>query len=98
MKRFEEKDQSLSVLFQEGANFVDLTNLDDVVQTFANYSVDCIVLCIGEEAYTETLGNIDDLSLSEPQAKLADELYETGVPIILVYLGRLYIYKGFRNV
>ena len=89
MKRFEEKDPSPNVLFREGANFTHLTNLDDAVQTVANHSVDYIVLCIGEEAYTETLGNIDDLSLSEQQTKLADALYETGVPIILVYLGRL---------
>ena len=46
----------------------------------ANY----IVLCLGEEAYAETPGNINDLYLPDNQAKFAQELAKTGKPVILV--------------
>jgi len=48
---------------------------------------DVVILCIGEWTYTETPGNIDDLSISAPQTKLAHALFETGKPVVVVYLG-----------
>jgi beta-glucosidase len=50
----------------------------------AAQNVDAIVACIGEPAYCETPGNIDDLTMSEPQLKLVKELATTGKPIVLV--------------
>jgi len=50
----------------------------------AAQNVDAIVACIGEPAYCETPGNIDDLTMSEPQLKLVEELATTGKPIVLV--------------
>lgn len=50
----------------------------------AAQNVDAIVACIGEPAYCETPGNIDDLTMSEPQLKLVKELAATGKPIVLV--------------
>ncbi|MCK9157153.1 MAG: glycoside hydrolase family 3 C-terminal domain-containing protein [Paludibacteraceae bacterium] len=47
-------------------------------------SVDYIVLCLGENSYCETPGNLDDLTLSENQLKLAEALAATKKPIILV--------------
>lgn len=49
--------------------------------------VDIIVACIGENSYTETVGNTDDLHLSSNQTKLVTELAKTGKPIILVLNG-----------
>lgn len=46
--------------------------------------VDYIVLCVGENSYCETPGNLDELSLSENQIELAKALYKTGKPVILV--------------
>lgn len=46
--------------------------------------VDYIVLCVGENSYCETPGNLDELTLSENQTVLALELQKTGKPIILV--------------
>lgn len=46
--------------------------------------VDCIILCIGENSYCETPGNLDDLYLSDNQQRLAQELAKTGKPIIFV--------------
>ena len=45
---------------------------------------DVIIACIGENSYTETPGNLNDLWLSENQRNLVKELAKTGKPIILV--------------
>ena len=46
--------------------------------------VDYIVLCLGENSYCETPGNLDELVLSENQTQLALALQRTGKPVILV--------------
>lgn len=46
--------------------------------------VDYIVLCVGENSYCETPGNLDELTLSENQTNLALALQKTGKPLILV--------------
>ncbi len=46
--------------------------------------VDYILLCVGENSYCETPGNLDELSLSENQTALALALQKTGKPMILV--------------
>ena len=43
-----------------------------------------IVLALGEGSYCETPGNITDLTIGEPQIKLAEALKATGKPIVLV--------------
>ena len=40
--------------------------------------VDYIILCIGENSYCETPGNLDELTLSENQTELALALQQTG--------------------
>ncbi len=45
---------------------------------------DVVVLCLGEGSYTETPGNLTDLTLSETQLKFAEEIIATGKPVILV--------------
>ena len=45
---------------------------------------DYIVLCLGENSYTEKPGDLQDLSLSDLQIRLANELAATGKPVILV--------------
>lgn len=50
----------------------------------AAQGVDYIVLCLGENSYCETPGNLDDLYLSENQQSLAKALTATGKPVILV--------------
>ncbi len=46
--------------------------------------VDYIVLCVGENSYCETPGNLDELALSQNQIALALALQKTGKPMILV--------------
>jgi beta-glucosidase len=45
---------------------------------------DAVVLCLGEGSYAETPGNITDLTLPEPQLKLAEAIEATGKPVVLV--------------
>jgi beta-glucosidase len=47
-------------------------------------AADVIVLCLGEGSYTETPGNITDLTLAEPQLRLAEALEATGKPLVMV--------------
>ena len=47
---------------------------------------DAVIVCIGEGSYAETPGNITDLTLSEPQLKLAEALEATGKPVVLVLI------------
>ena len=50
----------------------------------AAQSADVVVLALGEGSYCETPGNITDLTLGEPQLKLAEAMIATGKPVVLV--------------
>jgi len=82
LKAIEQKVGKDNVIYQPGASFDQLQNVDETVN--AAKSSDAIVLCLGELSYTENVGNIDDLSLPAAQTQLAVELAKTGKPIILV--------------
>lgn len=45
---------------------------------------DVIIACVGENSYTETPGNIDDLNLSANQIAMVQSLAAYGKPVILV--------------
>jgi beta-glucosidase len=45
---------------------------------------DVVVLCLGEGSYTETPGNLTDLTLSETQLNFAEKIIATGKPVVLV--------------
>ena len=47
-------------------------------------NIDKIVLCLGENAYAESPGVIDDLTLDKYQLLLAEEAIKSGVPVVLV--------------
>jgi beta-glucosidase len=46
--------------------------------------VDYILLCLGENSYTETPGNLNELDLSANQLVLATAMLGTGKPVILI--------------
>ncbi|MFA5046716.1 MAG: glycoside hydrolase family 3 C-terminal domain-containing protein, partial [Paludibacter sp.] len=58
------------------------TGIQDAVAKASD--VDYVVLCLGENSYTEKPGDLQDLSLSDLQIKLATDLAATGKPVILV--------------
>lgn len=57
-------------------------NVQDAVTAARN--ADLVVLCLGEGSYTETPGNITDLTLPETQLKFAEAIIATGKPVVLV--------------
>ena len=68
---------------EKGQYYEDtLTGIDAAVQVAAN--ADYVLLCIGENSYTETPGNLVDLELSDNQLALANAMIKTGKPVILV--------------
>lgn len=58
---------------------------DKMAETIAAAKdADLIVLCLGENSYTESPGNMNDLYLSDLQTELAQKLAATGKKVILV--------------
>ena len=70
------------VTYVPGVAFDKEIDIEAAVKAAA--SADVVVVCIGESSYTETPGNITDLTLSEPQLKLAERIQATGKPVVLV--------------
>lgn len=72
--------------------------VDIAAAVAAARSNDVIVLCLGEGSYTETPGNITDITLPEPQIKLAQALIATGKPVIAVMVqGRPRLISSFAD-
>ena len=65
-------------------HFEDECNIDIEAAVKAAQGVDVIVLCIGENSYCETPGNINEMALSANQQQLAKALIATGKPVVLV--------------
>lgn len=80
-----------NVIFETGMDYTTAYGKYETVENVrigkaveAARRVDVIVACIGENSYTETVGNTNDLTLPAEQVKLVKELAQTGKPIILV--------------
>jgi len=72
------------VAYKEKGQYYEDTvmGIDAAAQAAAN--ADYVLLCIGENSYTETPGNLVDLSLSDNQLALANAIIKTGKPVIFV--------------
>jgi beta-glucosidase len=64
--------------------FDNALNFDTARLKSAAMNADVIVLCLGENAFAESPGNIRDLALPENQMALARTAAATGKPVILV--------------
>lgn len=79
-----------NVTFFPGVNYVmDENYYEDEKHQFeeainAAEKADYILLCVGENTYTEKPGDLNDLYLSDNQTALAKELAATGKPVILI--------------
>jgi beta-glucosidase len=60
--------------------------LDATAAARAARDADVVVVAVGEDAYAETPGNLDDLTLPEPQLRLVEAVQHTGRPVVLVLL------------
>ncbi len=68
--------------YSEGVTFDKAINIEETIDKATR--ADVVVLCLGENSYTETPGNINDLTISAPQIALATALAKTGKPIVLI--------------
>lgn len=90
LEAVENKIGKANVKYYPGVSYVDDGKYfedreDQFAQTIAAArGVDAVILCVGENSYTEKPGDLNDLTMSENQLKLAKELAKTGKPIIMV--------------
>ncbi len=79
-----------NIIFEPGVTYKDEGNwteenfseIDKCVK--ASSDADYIMVCIGENSYAETPGNIANLLISENQSSLVKALAATGKPLILI--------------
>jgi len=79
-----EKNKGGTVITSTVKGFENNENFDADKLKSAASDVDVIVLCLGEEAYAESPGNITDLALPQNQVDLANAAFTLGIPVILV--------------
>ena len=75
-------EQGVTYIPEGGYQEEEASHIDDAVRAAQN--VDVIIACVGENSYTETVGNLSDLALSDNQRRLVKALAQTGKPIVLV--------------
>jgi beta-glucosidase len=74
-----------TVTYVAGSSYDQVLDIEAAVRVAAN--VDEIVLCLGENPYCETPGNITDLALPPAQLQLAEALLATGKPVTVIMVG-----------
>ena len=78
------QQKNIKVTYQQGTDFLlDDKGIANAVE--AGKDADYIIVCLGEDAYAETPGNIEDMELPEVQQKLVVELSKLNKPIIAVF-------------
>jgi len=75
---------SKNIIYNPGCSFDKLLDAENAVKNAKESDV--IVLCLGESAYCETPGNINDLTLPKAQLEYAKMLIATGKPVVLVMI------------
>ncbi len=82
LKAIRHKIGSEQVTFVPGVSFEKEIDIPSAVA--AARHADAAVVCLGEDSYCESEGNITDLTLPEAQLRLAEALEATKTPVILV--------------
>ncbi|MBB3697857.1 glycoside hydrolase family 3 C-terminal domain-containing protein [Flammeovirga yaeyamensis] len=72
------------VEYNHEGQYYEEKNIDIQAAVKAASSADVVLLCLGENTYTETPGNLHDLYISQNQRKLAEALAATGKPVVLI--------------
>jgi len=72
------------VAYKDGGSYYEeeKKDFDKAIEEAKNAEV--ILLCLGENTYTEKPGDLNDLYLSDYQTELALELAKTGKPVVLI--------------
>ncbi len=72
------------VTYNEKGKYYEENEPDIASAVRAADSADVVIACIGENSYTETPGNLSDLTLSANQRSLVTALEATGKPVVLI--------------
>ncbi|KXX69625.1 glycosyl hydrolase [Flammeovirga sp. SJP92] len=72
------------VEYNHYGQYFEEMNIDIEAAVDAAKSNDVILLCLGENSYTESVGNLHDLYISQNQRALAEAMAATGKPVILI--------------
>ena len=72
------------VSYKEGGHYYDefADKMDEAITAAKN--ADVVLLCLGENSYTEKPGDMNDLYMSDLQTELAQKLAATGKTVILI--------------
>jgi beta-glucosidase len=82
LKAIQEKIGAANVTYVPGTTYNKEVDIAKAAEAAAK--ADAVVICLGEWAYSETPGNIPDLTLPDAQLFLALKIMETKKPVILV--------------
>jgi beta-glucosidase len=72
------------IAYKDGGNYYEMDEINIKKAVDEGIKSDVIILCIGENSYTEKPGDLNDLNIHKLQLKLALELSKTGKPIVLI--------------
>lgn len=75
-----------TVTYTQGCTFTDANANDLTAAAKLASTADVVILAVGEAPEAESLGNINDLTISESQLQLFDALFSTGKPIVTVLI------------
>ncbi len=84
LEAIQDKNGNVNTAFIEGTDFNSEKNVSAAIDK-AKES-DIVILCLGEPAYCESPGNINDLELNETQLNFASRLAEAGKPVVLLMI------------
>ncbi len=82
LQAIEKKFGKANVTYVPGTKFTE--EIDIAAAAKAAAQVDAVVLCLGEDAYCETPGNINDLTLPDAQINLVNAIHATGKPLVML--------------
>jgi beta-glucosidase len=82
LESFRARLGSEKIDYYNSSSFDQLYNIDNLLN--ASQTASYILVCLGEQSYTETPGNINDLTLDDAQLELVEQIKNhTKVPIIV---------------
>jgi len=82
LESFRTRLGSSKIDYYNSSSFNQLYNIDNLLN--ASRTASYILVCLGEQSYTETPGNINDLTLDDAQLELVEQIKNhTHVPIII---------------
>ena len=82
LKAIERKIGKENVVYVPGTTIFEEIDIQAAVT--AAQKAEVAIICLGENSYCESVGNINDLTLPEAQLQLALALEQTNIPIVLV--------------